>query len=305
MPNNAIVFTDEDLGEVQVPHNDALVITLRIGEYDIERILVDSGSCTEVLYYDAFKKLGLKQTDLEQSITPLVGFGASAVWPLGKVTLPVRAGTVVLRTDFLVVDVPSSYNAIIGRTWLHKIRAVSSTYHQMVKFPGSDGIEKIKGNQKSAQQCLISIIKKVPKAHQVHTVEVPDQPTVEDVGRDPAEKVVEGLKKILINETDPERYFLIGESLPNEEESELVGFLKEHVDVFAWLPEEMPGVDADVIYHHLNVDPQHKPVIQKKRRAAVQHVDAVIEEVDRLLEAKAIREVYYPEWLSCRHPNLA
>lgn len=46
------------------------------------------------------------------------------------------------------------------------------------------------------------------------------------------------------------------------------------------------------------MDSQHKLVIQKKRRSAEQHVDAIIEEVDRLLEVKAIREVYYPEWLS-------
>ncbi|XP_058202934.1 uncharacterized protein LOC131317395 [Rhododendron vialii] len=46
-----------------------------------------------------------------------------------------------------------------------------------------------------------------------------------------------------------------------EEEVKMVSFLKEHVDVFAWIPEEMPGVDTDVICHHLNVDPQHKPII--------------------------------------------
>ncbi|XP_058218729.1 uncharacterized protein LOC131329558 [Rhododendron vialii] len=194
--NEGIVFTDEDLGGVKVPYNDALVIILRIGEYDMERILVDSGSCTEVQYYDAFKKLGLTQADLVQSITPLVGFRAGVVWPLGKVTLPVWEGTVVLQTDFLVVDVPSSYNAIIGRTWLHKMRSVFSTYHQMVKFPGSNGIEKIRGNQKVSEQCLISIIKNAPKAMLVQAIEVLDQPTIEDVRGNPAEKVVEGLKKI-------------------------------------------------------------------------------------------------------------
>ncbi|XP_058208180.1 uncharacterized protein LOC131321193 [Rhododendron vialii] len=239
-----------------------------------DKKLCNEGSCTEVLYYDAFKKLGLTQSDLEQSMTPLVGFGVGAVWPLGKVTLPVRVGTVVLRTDFLVVDVPSSYNAIIGRAWLHKMRAISSTYHQMVRFPGSNGIERIRGNQRVAHQCLISIIKKAPKAKMVQAVEVPKQPTIEDVRGNPAEKVVdEGLKKIQINKIDPKRYFLIGENLSKKEEEELIGFLKEHVDMFAWVPEEMPGVDAN-------------------------HIDAIIKEVDRLLEAKAIREVYYPEWLS-------
>lgn len=120
----------------------------------------------------------------------------------------------------------------------------------MVKFLGSNGIEKIKGNQKVEQQCLNSIIKKAPKAHHVHTVEVPDQLTIEDVGGNPVEKVVEGLKKVQINKTDPERYFLIGETLGKDEKAELVGFLKEHVDVYAWVPEEMPGVDANVICHH-------------------------------------------------------
>lgn len=43
----------------------------------------------------------------------------------------------------------------------------------------------------------------------------------------------EGLKKIQVNEDDPERYFLIGKILAKHEEVELIQFLKEHVDVFA------------------------------------------------------------------------
>lgn len=79
-----ITFTDDNLKGVQVPHNDTLVVTLRIGEYDIERILVDQGSCTEILYYDSFQKLGLTQVDLVQSVTPLVGFNSDAIWSIGK-----------------------------------------------------------------------------------------------------------------------------------------------------------------------------------------------------------------------------
>ncbi|XP_058211633.1 uncharacterized protein LOC131323811 [Rhododendron vialii] len=71
------------------------------------------------------------------------------------------------------------------------------------KFPESNGIEKIRGNQKVAQQCLVSIVKKIQNAHHVHTVEAPDQPTIEDVGKDPTKRVIEGLKKIQINKTDP------------------------------------------------------------------------------------------------------
>lgn len=77
-------------------------------------------------------------------------------------------------------------------------------------------------------------------------MEIPDQPTIEDVRGNPAEKVVERLKKIQINETDPERYFLIGETMGKDEEAELVWFSKEHIDVFAWVHEEMPDVDTNL-----------------------------------------------------------
>lgn len=78
----------------------------------------------------------------------------------------------------------------------------------------------------------------------------------------------------------------------------MVRYLKEHVDVFAWTPQEMPGIELEVICHHLNIDPQRKPVIQKKRWSAIRHTKAVIEEVKRLLKADAIKEVYYPEWVT-------
>lgn len=68
--------------------------------------------------------------------------------------------------------------------------------------------------------------------------------------------------------------------------------------MFVWTMQEMPGIDHELICHHLNVDPQHKPVIQKKRRLALQHTKAVVEEVNTLMEADAIREIYYQEWLS-------
>lgn len=69
-----ISLTDEDLNGVQIPHNDALVVTLRVGDYDIEKILVDQGSCIEVLHYKAFKLMGLDQAGLVEFITPLIGF---------------------------------------------------------------------------------------------------------------------------------------------------------------------------------------------------------------------------------------
>ena len=56
----AFSFSNEDkVGTIQ-PHNDALVITLRIGEYDVKRVMVDQGSGAEVMYPDLYKGLNLK-----------------------------------------------------------------------------------------------------------------------------------------------------------------------------------------------------------------------------------------------------
>ena len=74
-------------------------------------------------------------------------------------------------------------------------------------------------------------------------------------------------------------------------------FLIQNVDVFAWSPYEVPGVDPEFIVHKLNVDPLFPPKKQKPRRSAKEHVEAVRMEVRRLKEAGAIREIFFTEWL--------
>ncbi|GFZ16176.1 hypothetical protein Acr_25g0005850 [Actinidia rufa] len=61
--------------------------------------------------------------------------------------------------DFIVVDCPSPYNAILGRPTLGGIKAITSTYHLKMKFPTLTGIGEVKGDQKVARQCFISAMK--------------------------------------------------------------------------------------------------------------------------------------------------
>ena len=122
-------FSDEDtIGTIQ-PHDDALVVTLRIGEYDVRRVMVDQGSVVDIMYPDLYKGLGLKPVDLTTYNSPLVSFEGRMVAPKGLIKLPVQAGTDVVEVDFIVIDVFSPYTAIMGRPWLHTLRAVSSTLH--------------------------------------------------------------------------------------------------------------------------------------------------------------------------------
>ena len=128
-------FSNVDkLGTIQ-PHDDALVVTLRIGGYDVKRVIVDQGSAAEIMYLDLFKGLGLKPEDLVTYSSPLVSFEGKMVVPKGQIRLPVQIGSDVVEVDFIVVDVFSPYTAIMGRPWLHSLGAVSSTLHQKVKYP--------------------------------------------------------------------------------------------------------------------------------------------------------------------------
>ena len=108
-------FSDEDkIGTIQ-PHDDALVITLRIGGYDVKRVMVDQGSAVEIMYPDLYKGLKLKAEDLMPYNSPLLSFEGKIVIPKGQVRLPVQTGSKVVEVDFIVVDTYSPYTAVIAK----------------------------------------------------------------------------------------------------------------------------------------------------------------------------------------------
>jgi hypothetical protein len=151
-----IIFTDRDLEGVQLPHSNALVVTMQIGNFEVKRILIDPVSSAEIMYDSLFKGLGLEHKDLDRKVDPLYRFSEESVMPVGRVTIKVHAGTVSSPTEFWVLNFYSPYNAILGRPWLHKMRVVLSTLHQRLRFPTPEGIMEIRGDQVIAKQCLIA-----------------------------------------------------------------------------------------------------------------------------------------------------
>ena len=107
----------------------------------------------------------------------------------------------------------------------------------------------------------------------------------------------EDLVKITIGD-DPEKFFQVESQLPQQEREELVEFLKQNIDVFAWNTYEAPRVDPNFICHHLNVNPLVVPKKQLPRRPSKEHAEAVHQEVTKLKQARATKEVFYPEWLA-------
>ena len=75
-------------------------------------------------------------------------------------------------------------------------------------------------------------------------------------------------------------------------------FLKRNVDVFTWNAYEAPGVDLSFICHYLNVNPSVTPRKQPPRRSFKDHSNTVQDEVMKLKQVLAIKEVFYLEWLA-------
>ena len=151
-------YLDEDkLGTIQ-PHDDALVVTLRICGYDVKRVMIDQGSAAKIMYPGLYKGLGLKRENLIAYSSPLVSFEGKMVVPKGQIRLPMQVGIDVVKVDFIVMDAFSSYTAIMGRPWLHTLGAVSSTLHQKVKYHSGDQVLEILESQSMARQCLVAAI---------------------------------------------------------------------------------------------------------------------------------------------------
>ena len=110
-------------------------------------------------------------------------------------------------------------------------------------------------------------------------------------------KPVEVPMEICLDDRCPERTLKVRSVLDPKIKDELIKLLKEFEDVFAYIVEEMSGIDPKVTVHKLNIDPNKKPIRQKKRHLCPARNQAVNQEVQKLLKSKFIRETYYPEWI--------
>ena len=86
--------------------------------------------------------------------------------------------------------------------------------------------------------------------------------------------------------------------MTDEDKVEMLLFLMQNIDVFAWSPYEVLGVDLEFIVHKLNVDPSFPLKKQRLKRSAKEQVEIVNQEVGKLKEARAIKEIFFPDWLT-------
>ena len=160
--NPNIRFTEEGVKCLHHPHNDAFVVSIRVGDYNTHQVLVDNGSSADILYYPAFQQMRIDREQLISINAPLVGFRGARVHLLGAVTLSVTVKDypqqITKDVTFLVADYSSTYNAILGHPTLNSWKAITSTYHLMIKFPTEYGVGKVWGDQMVAHECYIAML---------------------------------------------------------------------------------------------------------------------------------------------------
>ncbi|XP_065637740.1 uncharacterized protein LOC136070974 [Quercus suber] len=253
-----MTFNENDARGVKQPHNDPLVVMLTIEGFNTKRILVDNGSYADIIYFPAFQQLKLDPGRLRLFDSPLVSFSNDRVYPKGIVTLAVTIGTYP--------------------------KQLTRQIDFLIKFPTENGIGEVKGDQVLARECYQAVL--AVKENHTWTIE------------EKKEEKVEALEVVELIKGEATKTTRIGTTLSPEMRTKLIQFLKENLDIFAWSHDDMPGISPEVIQHKLNVDPERKPIKQRRRTFAPERDQAITDEVSKLLTAGFIREVYYPDWLA-------
>lgn len=114
----------------------------------------DTGSSVDIITYECLKKLIHPGRDIVPFIHPILGFRGQEINPTGMICFPVHFGDKLkvrhLEVEFLVVNVPTAYSVIDGRSTLHLVKVVVAPYLLQLQYEADDGsVGDIRGDQRT------------------------------------------------------------------------------------------------------------------------------------------------------------
>ena len=100
------------------PNHNAFMVSIKMINAQVKRVMIDIDSSTNILYFDVFQKLGLLANDISPMVPSLMGFMSDSICLLGTTSLHIIFGeepcSKIVMTKFIVIDILSAYNTIVG-----------------------------------------------------------------------------------------------------------------------------------------------------------------------------------------------
>ncbi|KAL0411570.1 UNVERIFIED_CONTAM: hypothetical protein Slati_3746700 [Sesamum latifolium] len=176
-----------------------------------------------------------------------------------------------------------------------------------IKFLTPGGIREVQGDPIQSRRYYVDAVRRGEKRGGDDTQ---DKAPPNKKGKAPEEKISEAIEtpakvqsaeellNIQIIPGDPNKTTRIGSHIGEEAKKEITLCLQCNANIFAWTPQDLEGIDPQVITHHLNIDPNCKLIKQKKRHFRPEKDKIIQAEVNKLMAAGHIEEIQFPEWLS-------
>jgi len=159
-----ITFTDDDFHGVDHQQDDPMVVTFKLENYVVKKVLIDQGSSVDILYWTTYQKLQLPTNAMIPYHEPIYGFSWEKLSSRGYIDLQtifrngIQSKTICIC--FLIVDTPTSYNVLLGQPSLNTLGAIISTLHLAIKFPFPFGhILTIHDDQRLARECYMDSLR--------------------------------------------------------------------------------------------------------------------------------------------------
>src|SRR3954464_12844124 len=124
---------------------------------------MDNVSSCDILSLAAFTKMGIDSSNLKPCVEGLVSFTGHEAPIISIISLPLTLGIwpriATEMIEFLVFDMPSAYNGILGRTSQASFGEIPSIKHQVMKFPTEAGIREVRSDQSTSQNYYLTSLK--------------------------------------------------------------------------------------------------------------------------------------------------
>ena len=182
--------------------------------------------------------MGLKINDLKSSPNPVYGFARDSVTSMGVISLLMTVGDYprqsCVMANFLVINQPSTFNTVLGRPSLRALKAITSMYHLLMKFPAPSGVGQVYRNQNEARECYNQAVRNASRPRQVNIVNQRPQsggPLNDTIDlRFPDEEAttgpIEDLVNLPVDDKEPYKVLKLGKNLSDELREAISTFLK-------------------------------------------------------------------------------